>query len=138
MVLKSGFSLYVDLVGFFFVGLSSLLLFISSVPTQKWGVFSLCWQDIMLSRWLQLLTSDAGSILNAGISWAKLMKNGMIECSVCHSKLVPPTTKTVSRAYDRHRSKLSSKHRALNVILVVGDCILVGLQVIVLSFLPNP
>ncbi|XP_010258594.1 PREDICTED: CMP-sialic acid transporter 4-like [Nelumbo nucifera] len=56
------------------------------------------------------------------------MKNGMIECSVCHSKLVSPTSKTVSRAYDRHRSKLSSKYRALNVLLVVGDCILVGLQ----------
>ncbi|KAA8527307.1 hypothetical protein F0562_034596 [Nyssa sinensis] len=56
------------------------------------------------------------------------MKNGMVECSVCHSKLVSPTTKTVSRAYDRHRSKISSKHRALNILLVVGDCILVGLQ----------
>uniref|UniRef100_A0A5B6ZI28 Putative CMP-sialic acid transporter 2 n=1 Tax=Davidia involucrata TaxID=16924 RepID=A0A5B6ZI28_DAVIN len=56
------------------------------------------------------------------------MKNGMIECSVCHSKLVSPTTKTVSKAYDRHRSKISSKHRALNILLVVGDCILVGLQ----------
>ena len=58
------------------------------------------------------------------------MNNGMIECSVCHSRLVSPGTKTVSRAYDRHRSKISSKHRALNVFLVVGDCILVGLQVI--------
>nr|DAD25449.1 TPA_asm: hypothetical protein HUJ06_026913 [Nelumbo nucifera] len=56
------------------------------------------------------------------------MKNGMIECSVCHAKLVSPTTRTVSRAYDRHRSKISSKYRALNVFLVVGDCILVGLQ----------
>lgn len=56
------------------------------------------------------------------------MKNGMIECSVCHSKLVSPTTKTVSRAYDLHRSKISSKQRALNVLLVVGDCVLVGLQ----------
>lgn len=57
------------------------------------------------------------------------MKNGMIEiqCSVCHSKLV--STKAVSRAYDRHRSKISKKHRALNVLLVVGDCMLVGLQV---------
>ncbi|CAH1441464.1 unnamed protein product [Lactuca virosa] len=56
------------------------------------------------------------------------MKNGMIEiqCSVCHSKLV--STKAVSRAYDRHRSKISKKHRALNVLLVVGDCMLVGLQ----------
>ncbi|KAL6344356.1 hypothetical protein AAG906_039612 [Vitis piasezkii] len=58
----------------------------------------------------------------------KVMKNGMIECSVCHSRLVSPSAKTVSRAYDRHRSKISSKHRALNVFLVVGDCILVGFQ----------
>nr|KAJ0199125.1 hypothetical protein LSAT_V11C600320020 [Lactuca sativa] len=57
-----------------------------------------------------------------------MMKQGMIECSVCHSKLVNPSAKTVSRAYDRHRSKLSKKHRALNVLLVVGDCMLVGLQ----------
>ncbi|PSR98316.1 CMP-sialic acid transporter 2 like [Actinidia chinensis var. chinensis] len=56
------------------------------------------------------------------------MKNGMIECSVCHSKLVSPNTKAVSRAYDKHRSKVSSKQRALNILLVVGDCILVGLQ----------
>lgn len=126
-----------DLVGFFLVGLSSLLLFISGIATRGF-FFPLYCQDIMLFRWLELLTSDADSIVNAGISWAKLVKNGMIECSVCHSKLVSPTTKTVSRAYDRHRSKISSKHRALNVILVVGDCILVGLQVIVLSYLPNP
>ncbi|KAK1267096.1 CMP-sialic acid transporter 2 [Acorus gramineus] len=52
----------------------------------------------------------------------------MRECSVCHSKLVSPTTKAVSRAYDRHRSKVSSKVRALNCLLVVGDCVLVGLQ----------
>ena len=58
------------------------------------------------------------------------MKNGMIECSVCHSKLVSPNTKAVSRAYDRYRSKISSKQRALNILLVVGDCILVFLQVI--------
>ncbi|CAK9141622.1 unnamed protein product [Ilex paraguariensis] len=63
-----------------------------------------------------------------------LVKNGMIECSVCHSKLLSPTTKTVSRAYDEHRSKISSKQRALNVLLVVGDCILVGLQVIVIFY----
>ncbi|KAI4334728.1 hypothetical protein L6164_013440 [Bauhinia variegata] len=56
------------------------------------------------------------------------MKNGMIECSVCHSKLVSPTTKSISRAYDRHKSRISSKQRALNVFLVVGDCMLVGLQ----------
>lgn len=57
------------------------------------------------------------------------MKNGVIECSVCHSKLgLSPTARAVSRAYDRHRSKMSSKFRALNVLLVVGDCILIGLQ----------
>ncbi|KAG8369536.1 hypothetical protein BUALT_Bualt14G0023700 [Buddleja alternifolia] len=56
------------------------------------------------------------------------MKNGMTECSVCHSKLVSPSTKAVSRAYDRHRSKISSKQRALNALLVGGDCVLVGLQ----------
>lgn len=55
--------------------------------------------------------------------------NGMIECSVCHSKLVSPNTKAFSRAYDRHKSRLSSKQRVLNVLLVVGDCMLVGLQV---------
>ncbi|XP_028759834.1 CMP-sialic acid transporter 3 [Neltuma alba] len=56
------------------------------------------------------------------------MKNGMIECSVCHSKLVSPSPRTISRAYDKHKSRISSKQRALNVLLVVGDCILVGLQ----------
>ncbi|KAJ0035483.1 CMP-sialic acid transporter 2 [Pistacia vera] len=52
----------------------------------------------------------------------------MIECSVCHSRLVSPTTKSVSRAYDRHKNRVSSKQRVLNVFLVVGDCMLVGLQ----------
>ncbi|KAL2530080.1 CMP-sialic acid transporter 3 [Forsythia ovata] len=52
----------------------------------------------------------------------------MIECSVCHSKLVSPSTKSVSRAYDLHRTKVSSKQRALNFLLVGGDCVLVGLQ----------
>ncbi|KAK4404091.1 CMP-sialic acid transporter 4 [Sesamum angolense] len=52
----------------------------------------------------------------------------MIECSVCHSKLVSPSAKAVSRAYDRHRSKVSSKQRVLNFLLVGGDCVLVGLQ----------
>ncbi|KAF5745849.1 putative UDP-galactose/UDP-N-acetylglucosamine transporter [Tripterygium wilfordii] len=52
----------------------------------------------------------------------------MIECKVCHSKLASPNSKTVSKAYDRHRSIVSSKTRVLNILLVVGDCILVGLQ----------
>ncbi|XP_023548409.1 CMP-sialic acid transporter 3-like [Cucurbita pepo subsp. pepo] len=56
------------------------------------------------------------------------MKNGMIECCVCHSPLVSPTNKGISRAYDQHKIRISSKQRALNTLLVVGDCILVGMQ----------
>ncbi|XP_019260617.1 PREDICTED: CMP-sialic acid transporter 5-like [Nicotiana attenuata] len=55
------------------------------------------------------------------------MKNGMIKCSACHSNFVS-TTETISSANDQHRSKKSSKPLALSVLLVVGDCILVGLQ----------
>jgi hypothetical protein len=57
--------------------------------------------------------------------------NGMIECSVCHSKLVSPaaaSSKTVSRAYDRHKNRITSKQRVLNILLVGGDCMLVGFQ----------
>lgn len=43
-------------------------------------------------------------------------------CSVCRSK-------TISRAYDDHKTRVTSKQRVLNVLLVVGDCMLVGLQV---------
>ncbi|XP_064977632.1 CMP-sialic acid transporter 4 isoform X2 [Musa acuminata AAA Group] len=57
-----------------------------------------------------------------------MLQNGMIECSVCHSKLVSPSPRSVSRAYDKHRTRVSSKTRPLNFLLVVGDCILVGLQ----------
>ncbi|WVZ67820.1 hypothetical protein U9M48_016849 [Paspalum notatum var. saurae] len=52
--------------------------------------------------------------------------NGEVECSVCHAKVaVPPA---VSKAYDSHRSTVSSRQRALNVLLVSGDCVLAGLQ----------
>ncbi|XP_072999985.1 CMP-sialic acid transporter 4-like isoform X1 [Typha latifolia] len=51
----------------------------------------------------------------------------MIECNVCHSKLLPPMTTAVSKAYHSNRSK-SSKLHALKILLVVGDCMLVGLQ----------
>ncbi|XP_020083855.1 CMP-sialic acid transporter 4-like [Ananas comosus] len=47
-----------------------------------------------------------------------------MECNVCHSKLL----KTVSKAYVNHRGNVSSRQRALNFLLVGGDCILVGLQ----------
>jgi len=60
---------------------------------------------------------------------AEMQRNGVVECSVCRNRLVVPSPRSVSRAYDKHRSKISSKFRALNVFLVVGDCILVGLQV---------
>ncbi|KAJ6825077.1 CMP-sialic acid transporter 4-like [Iris pallida] len=62
---------------------------------------------------------------------AKDISNGpgtTLECSVCHSKLLAPSPRTVSRAYDSHRSTVSSKSRALNFLLVVGDCALVGFQ----------
>uniref|UniRef100_A0A0D9W6J8 Uncharacterized protein n=1 Tax=Leersia perrieri TaxID=77586 RepID=A0A0D9W6J8_9ORYZ len=57
-----------------------------------------------------------------------MQRNGVMECSVCHSKVVTPSPRSVSRAYDKHRNKISSKYRALNFLLVSGDCILVGLQ----------
>ncbi|KAJ6817830.1 CMP-sialic acid transporter 4-like isoform X1 [Iris pallida] len=69
-----------------------------------------------------------------------MKKNGMVECSVCHSKLLAPSPRAVSRAYGggggggsssrnrRSRSSSSSASRALNVLLVVGDCVLVGFQ----------
>ncbi|CAN7020884.1 unnamed protein product [Brassica oleracea var. botrytis] len=53
------------------------------------------------------------------------MKNGMAECSVCRSRSI----KAIARAYDNRKIRVSSKQRALNVFLVVGDCMLVGLQV---------
>lgn len=34
----------------------------------------------------------------------------------------------MSRAYDKHHNKITSKFRALKFLLVVGDCMLVGLQ----------
>jgi hypothetical protein len=60
----------------------------------------------------------------------------MIECSECHSKISANNnnSKAVARAYDRHRSDVSSKARVLNLLLVGGDCIFVGLQVICFSF----
>lgn len=59
-----------------------------------------------------------------------MLEDGMIECSNCHSKLPAPGGKGISRAYDKNRNKTPPKHRALKVLLVAGDCILVGLQVI--------
>jgi len=44
------------------------------------------------------------------------LKNGALECSVCHSKLVSPNSRTYSKAYDRHKNRVSSKQRALNYV----------------------
>lgn len=61
-------------------------------------------------------------------------RGGVVECSVCHSRLgLSPHSRAVSKAYDRHRTDVSLKTRAFNVFLVVGDCILVGLQVCLLN-----
>ena len=54
----------------------------------------------------------------------------MAECSVCRSRLVSPSSKAIARAYDNRKVRVSSKQRALNVFLVVVDCMLVGLQLI--------
>lgn len=52
----------------------------------------------------------------------------MAECSVCHSKLLSPGSRGVVKAYDRHRNTVSLKTRAFHFFLVGGDCVLVGLQ----------
>ncbi|KAG6393689.1 hypothetical protein SASPL_147934 [Salvia splendens] len=75
------------------------------------------WCKIALVSFIQIAAAQPLSDLSRQIG------------SVCHSKLVNPSTKAVSRAYDRHRSKVSSKQRVLNFLLVGGDCVLVGLQV---------
>ncbi|GMH28591.1 hypothetical protein Nepgr_030434 [Nepenthes gracilis] len=61
------------------------------------------------------------------------MKKEVMQCSVCHSMLISPGNKTSSRKYDCHVSKdSSSKRKALSILLVVGDCVLVGLQPILI------
>lgn len=52
--------------------------------------------------------------------------NEEVECTVCHAKVA--LTPAVSKAYDSHRSTMTSRQRALNVLLVSGDCVLAGLQ----------
>ncbi|KAK6915782.1 Nucleotide-sugar transporter [Dillenia turbinata] len=51
----------------------------------------------------------------------------MTECRFCHSKLVS-TTYESDQQHHRQPNSAFSKSRALNFLLVVGDCILVGLQ----------
>lgn len=50
--------------------------------------------------------------------------NGVVECKTCGSKARP-----VSVAYDRQRSIKQSNWKARNVLLVLGDCTLIALQV---------
>ncbi|CAM0945338.1 unnamed protein product [Alopecurus aequalis] len=57
-----------------------------------------------------------------------MQRNGAVECTACRSRLVVPSPRSVSRAYDKHHNKITSKFRALKFLLVVGDCMLVGLQ----------
>ncbi|XP_051193901.1 CMP-sialic acid transporter 5 isoform X2 [Lolium perenne] len=57
-----------------------------------------------------------------------MQRNGVMECTACRSRLVVPSPRSVSRAYDKHHNKITSKFRALKFLLVVGDCMLVGLQ----------
>ncbi|XP_048550861.1 CMP-sialic acid transporter 5 [Triticum urartu] len=57
-----------------------------------------------------------------------MQRNGVMECTACRSRLVAPSPRSVSRAYDKHHNKITSKFRALKFLLVVGDCMLVGLQ----------
>ncbi|KMZ63823.1 CMP-sialic acid transporter 3 [Zostera marina] len=56
-----------------------------------------------------------------------MLNKGIEECSVCRSKLASPNSRTY-KAYDQNRGHASSNHRALNILLVTGDCVLVGLQ----------
>ncbi|KAL0322735.1 UNVERIFIED_CONTAM: CMP-sialic acid transporter 3 [Sesamum angustifolium] len=59
-------------------------------------------------------------------SWVDEERDDRVQCLSFQAGVSIP--KSISRAYDRHRSKVSSKQRALNVLLVGGDCVLVGLQ----------
>ena len=52
--------------------------------------------------------------------------NGVVECKACGSKVRP-----VSKAYDKQHSIKQPRWRALNVLLVLGDCTLIALQVCV-------
>ncbi|TVU36172.1 hypothetical protein EJB05_18091 [Eragrostis curvula] len=69
-----------------------------------------------------LLTNGFGGPASA----AAAVMNREVECRVCHAKV--PVPAAVSKAYDIHRSTVSSRQRALNVLLVSGDCVLAGLQ----------
>ncbi|RVW63751.1 CMP-sialic acid transporter 5 [Vitis vinifera] len=77
---------------------------------------------------LHYTTSKVYSLGHDSIMWSFFNLRGIALFLEEDHKLVSLSARTVSRANDRHRSKISSKHHALIVLLVVGDCILVGLQ----------
>jgi hypothetical protein len=58
-----------------------------------------------------------------------MQRNGVLECSVCRPRVAVPSPRSMPRAYDKHRNKISHMYRALNFLLVSGDCILAGFQV---------
>lgn len=103
----------------------------SSNSTLKVGIFLWSLARILFFFFVFLISVffvyQVGSICKLS-NWGRQMMNG-VECSVCRSKLVSPGSKTISRAYDDHKIRVSSKQKVLNVLLVVGDCMLVGLQV---------
>ncbi|KAJ3678143.1 hypothetical protein LUZ60_001946 [Juncus effusus] len=51
-------------------------------------------------------------------------KTEMDECNICNSKILSPVSNKVTKAY----TSLTTKQRALKILMVLGDCILVGLQ----------
>jgi hypothetical protein len=57
------------------------------------------------------------------------MQDGMAECKQCGSRLASAeSAHHVSRAYDRQLPQPALR-RSLKVLLVVGDCFFIGLQV---------
>ncbi|KAJ7560637.1 hypothetical protein O6H91_04G138000 [Diphasiastrum complanatum] len=58
------------------------------------------------------------------------MKNGMLQCKVCGAQVTDdsPSVRTVSKAYDRHHSNQASRFRGFSILLVAIDCVLIGLQ----------
>ena len=58
-----------------------------------------------------------------------MMQNGMAECKLCGSKTTnSQAVQHVSRAYDRQKVE-PTLHSSLKILLVVGDCFFIGIQV---------
>jgi hypothetical protein len=69
-----------------------------------------------------------------GLGWSnrwasEMMQNGMAECKLCGSKTTnSQAVQHVSRAYDRQKVE-PTLHSSLKILLVVGDCFFIGIQV---------